>query len=304
MRYGMRKTIDLKAAAARSAAPEQVRELTFKELCDAYIAVVFDGADLRTRKWIDAFGTLSAWRLEQSGMLERCMEAMAKRAADQHHQPRYQPNRLDLQMGGAQAHDCPAWLPERPRQASNGSRKACASSTCQTSEMERPDRGSGSLPRPPFSGYLTCCATRAPHLRKFCFAAGETSISTLARYWCRVTKDRPPAGTFFTPGHGRTHAPGSPKRDAGALLFEGRGAGCPITFRRSWRELSKAIGRPDLRQHDMRHHVAQRLLKGRVTIAVATQILGHSSNILQKRYGHLETQTLQEAALSTLSPTP
>jgi integrase len=91
-----------------------------------------------------------------------------------------------------------------------------------------------------------------------------------------------------------------PKRAAGTLLFEGRVPDCHITFRRSWRDLTKDIGRPDLRQHDMRHHVAQRLLKGGVTAAVAAQILGHSSNILQKRYGHLETQVLQEAALSTL----
>jgi hypothetical protein len=40
--------------------------------------------------------------------------------------------------------------------------------------------------------------------------------------------------------------------------------------------------------------------KGGVTIGVASQILGHSSNILQKRYGHLETGALQDAALSVL----
>ncbi len=50
----------------------------------------------------------------------------------------------------------------------------------------------------------------------------------------------------------------------------------------------------------MRHVAAQRLLKGGVTVGVASQILGHSSNILQRRYGHLETTTLQRAALSVL----
>ena len=39
---------------------------------------------------------------------------------------------------------------------------------------------------------------------------------------------------------------------------------------------------------------------GGVTVGVASQILGHSSNILQKRYGHLETTALQEAAMSVL----
>jgi len=90
------------------------------------------------------------------------------------------------------------------------------------------------------------------------------------------------------------------RREPAVLLFEGRLPGVPIRYRAAWRELVAGIGRPDLHMHDLRHVAAQRLLKGGVTIGVASQILGHSSNILQKRYGHLETGVLQDAALSVL----
>ena len=94
--------IDLKAAAARSAGPDPVRELTFKELCATYFAVELDGADLRVKNGLRHSARLSAWKLARA-MLERCMEAMAGRLQGQHHQPRHQPDRLGLQMGRGSA---------------------------------------------------------------------------------------------------------------------------------------------------------------------------------------------------------
>ena len=80
------------------------------------------------------------------------------------------------------------------------------------------------------------------------------------------------------------------------LLFESRRRpGQPTDYRRQWYELTAAIGRPDLHMHDLRHHRAAELLKAGNTIAVAAQVLGHSSLILQRRYGHLETATLRAA---------
>lgn len=78
----VRNTIDLKAAAARSAALEPMRDLTFEKLCGAYIPVKFDGVDLRIRKWIEAFGTL------ERDMLERCIEAMTGAASRGHRRSR------------------------------------------------------------------------------------------------------------------------------------------------------------------------------------------------------------------------
>lgn len=76
-----------------------------------------------------------------------------------------------------------------------------------------------------------------------------------------------------------------PKRNPDDLLFEGRRRNHPINYRCAWEELTTAIGRPDLHQHDLRHHRAAELLKSGTTLGVAAQVLGHSSLILQRRYG-------------------
>lgn len=58
----MKPKIDLRAAMARGG-EHQAADMTFAELANAYCAVQFDGADLRLRKWTEAFGCLSAWSL-------------------------------------------------------------------------------------------------------------------------------------------------------------------------------------------------------------------------------------------------
>src|SRR5262245_30229200 len=69
------RTLDLRAAIAVTERAAEVPNITFGELCAAYIAVVFDGADLSVRKFVDAFGSTSAWAVTRD-MLERCIEAM------------------------------------------------------------------------------------------------------------------------------------------------------------------------------------------------------------------------------------
>ena len=54
------RALDLRAAIAMPEKAAEVTNITFAELCTAYIAVVFDGADLRVRKWVEAFGSTSA----------------------------------------------------------------------------------------------------------------------------------------------------------------------------------------------------------------------------------------------------
>jgi hypothetical protein len=55
----MKPKINLRAAMA-CVGEHQAADLTFLELTNAYCAVQFDGADLRLRKWTEAFGHLSA----------------------------------------------------------------------------------------------------------------------------------------------------------------------------------------------------------------------------------------------------
>ena len=53
-----------------------MRDLTFQELCHAFLAHGFNGAaDLKLRKWQLAFSSQSAWTLQRA-QLEHCMEAM------------------------------------------------------------------------------------------------------------------------------------------------------------------------------------------------------------------------------------
>ena len=127
------------------------------------------------------------------------------------------------------------------------------------------------------------------------------TFPALCHAYCgQTTKTDRPRVLFFTDSTADLMRRSWTRREPEALLFEGRMPGVPIRYRAAWCELVDGIGRPDLHMHDLRHVAAQRLLKGGVTVGVASQILGHSSNILQRRYGHLETGALQDAALSVL----
>lgn len=55
------------------------------------------------------------------------------------------------------------------------------------------------------------------------------------------------------------------------------------------------LGLPDLHVHYVRHAAAAGLLRAGVTLGVATQVLGHSPQVLDRRSGHLEAETLRKA---------
>ena len=74
-----------------------------------------------------------------------------------------------------------------------------------------------------------------------------------------------------------------------------RAPGAIVDFKKNWNKLRAAIGRPDLRLHDLRHHRAKLLLQSGATLAVASQVLGNSSLVLYRRYGHLESGAISNA---------
>jgi integrase len=81
-----------------------------------------------------------------------------------------------------------------------------------------------------------------------------------------------------------------------AMLFEStRAPGAVVNFKKQWTKLTGTIGRNDLRLHDLRHYRAKLLIESGSTVAVAAQALGHSSLILHRRYGHMESHALQNA---------
>ena len=69
------KRLDFDAAIVEAERPAQVVNLTFAELCAAYVAVAYDDADYRLRKWASGLGSLAAWSVERE-QLQHCAEAM------------------------------------------------------------------------------------------------------------------------------------------------------------------------------------------------------------------------------------
>jgi integrase len=290
--------LDLKAAAQAADNDQEAPDMTFGDLCKAYMATVFDGADYKLRKWIEAFGTLSAWKIERA-QLERCRDAMIEAS--------YKPSTVNRDL--SQIGTVYRWAKKKrliPRGFQSPTRDIARFKEdmriVHLSQVEQLKL---------LAGAVANADRRFQVYVRLLHETGARTSEILLRRWQDVDLDRGqilaektktdrPRVPFFTRKTADLMRRIWPRRAPDDLLFEGRIRGCPITYKASWEKLVADIGRPDLTQHDMRHVVAQRLLKGRVTIAVASQVLGHSSTILQTRYGHLETAALQDAALSVL----
>jgi integrase len=84
--------------------------------------------------------------------------------------------------------------------------------------------------------------------------------------------------------------------------------GQPNCYRKAWVTTVTEIGLPKLHMHDVRHAAAAGLLRAGVTlavaVAVAAQVLGHSPQVLARRYGPLETDTLRKAQEQAWAATP
>lgn len=288
----MRQKIDLKAAVA-SVADTVAAEISFSELVKAYSAVQFDGADLRLRKWVEAFGHHSAWELTTE-MLANAADAMLGHG--------YKPssvNRDTSSIGtiyrwAARRRLCPKGF-RSPTIGLERFEEGVRVVSITSEEIGALLAGAHAFSDKRFAPYVRLLAE-----------TGCRKGELLGRRWCDVdlasgqilvetTKTGVPRVLFFSVETAELMKRVWPKRDADRLLFEGRIPGKAISYRRQWAELTTAVGRPDLHQHDLRHYRAAELLKAGNTIAVASQVLGHSSLILQRRYGHLETAHLRSA---------
>jgi integrase len=110
------------------------------------------------------------------------------------------------------------------------------------------------------------------------------------------TKTGKPRMLFFSPHTAELMKRVWVNRVSEAMLFEStRAPGAVVNFKKQWTKLTAAICRNDLRLHDLRHYRAKLLIESGSTVAVAAQALGHSSLILHRRYGHMESQALQNA---------
>lgn len=289
----MRPRINLRQAMAHVS--EQIAtEMTFAELAKAYCAVQFDGADLRLRKWVDAFGQESAWALT-TRQLAFAAEAMLQSGLYQSSTINRDTSTIGtLYKWAIRRHLAPTGFVSPTlglQRYEEGIRRVHISETEVTALLD---------------GAMACQDRRFAVYVRLALETGARRGEIRERRWAEVdleqrtivvedTKTGRPRTLFFSETTAQLMRRVWPKRPEDELLFEGRIKGRPINYRRPWQELTAAIGRPDLHLHDLRHHRAAELLKAGTTIAVAAQVLGHSSLILQRRYGHLETATLRAA---------
>lgn len=289
----MRPKINLRQAMAQ-VSEKIASNLTFEELVKAYCAVKFDGADLRMRKWVDAFGSLSAWNIT-TRQISIAAEAMLQSGL-------YKPSSINrdtstigtIYRWAIRRHLAPTGFVS-PTLGLQRYEEGIRRVEINDEEVARLLDGAKAFKDRRFAAFV-----------RLVIETGARRSEVLDRRWADVdldarsitvmdTKTGRPRVLFFSETTADLMRRVWPKREPVELLFEGRRRDKPINFRRMWTDLTANIGRPDLHLHDLRHHRAAELLKSGTTIAVAAQVLGHSSLILQRRYGHLENATLRAA---------
>lgn len=68
-------------------------------------------------------------------------------------------------------------------------------------------------------------------------------------------------------------------------------------LRKTWEDARKAVGRPDLRFHDLRHSYASMLAQAGESMTTVRDLLGHSSLIVTSRYSHIFDKDLDSVAI-------
>ncbi len=293
----MRPKLNLRAAMAQVTEAHSV-DMTFRELADAYTAVTVDKSDLRLRKWVEAFGASPAWSLTTRDF------SLAAEAMMQSGQYKASTVNRDLSNIGSvykwaiRRHLAPIGFVS-PTVGIQRYEEAIRRVELTDREVERLLKGAMAFRDRRFAAYIRLVIEtggRRGEVRERVWKDVDLDNRTIT---VMDTKTGKPRQLFFSEATANLMRRVWAKRDPDTLLFEGRIKGRAIDYRKAWEQLTTAIGRPDLHLHDLRHHRAAELLRAGTTIAVAAQVLGHSSLILQRRYGHLESATLRAATESS-----
>ena len=80
------------------------------------------------------------------------------------------------------------------------------------------------------------------------------------------------------------------RRIGSDLMFPGRDPARPHAVRHSWYDALKAAELDDFRFHDLRHTAASYLAMNDASVAELSEILGHKTLQMVKRYAHLSEQ--------------
>jgi len=292
---GTRK-IDLRAALDQQEQANQVAaDLLFCELCRAYSRTHYDGSDLQLRKWIDLFDGRGAWSIT-SEELDRAGVAMIEHG--------YSPatvNRNISQIGSLYK-----WAARR-RIVPVGFRSPTLGMVRYEEQLRRVELTDEEVSKL-LDGANAIKDRRFAALIRLLVDTGARRGEVLERTWGQVdlekreiiapkTKTGAPRVLYFSEETRifmeRVWTRREMEKDS-AMLFESKRVPLqPIAFKRHWLWLTSSIGRPDLRLNDLRHHRAKQMLDTGAPVAVAAQALGNSSQILTRRYGHLDTSSMK-----------
>ena len=292
------KRIDLRAALEASPSPQVNHHLTFSELARAYLATHYNGADMQMRKWIDLLGERSAWSISPDE-LSRAGVAMLENG--------YSPSTVNRNL--SQIGSIYRWAKRKmltpvgfisPTLSQHRYPEPIRRVSLSESEVKRLLDGAAAFKDRRFAVLIRILIETGARRGEVC----ERRWSDIDLDGCCIevleTKTGKPRMLFISAETSNLMKRVWPSREPNALLFgSNRAPGAIVTFKKNWDKLTQTIARPDLRLHDLRHYRAKLLIESGATVAVAAQALGHSSLILHRRYGHLESGAISNAVRSS-----
>jgi integrase len=284
--------IDL-AAAIAAIDDQPASEMTLAELVGGFNTVTAGDYDWRLRKWLEAMGHLSAWEIT-SEQLECAAQAMLRHG--------YSPSTVNRDISALGT--CYRWA-KAQRLSPRGFRSPTLGVTRQSEAIRRVEISQHQLDALKarsltvrnrafgvFVQLLIDTGARKSELLERCWSEVDLQACTIT---CPTTKTGVPRILHFQPSTAELITRVFKHRPDKGLVFEGNSPHQPINFRTTWERVTEQIGLNGLHMHDLRHAAAADLLRSGVTIGVAAQVLGHSPQVLARRYGHLETATLRAA---------
>ena len=296
-----RINVDLSVAIAAS--DEARPQLSFSELVHMHECARPDRAlGPRLKKWVAAFGSINAWELT-AAQISRAGDAMA--------QAGYKPASINRDIGGiGQIYN---WAIRSRRIAPVGFHQPTRDVVKRSETLRKVNLSAHEV-----SNLRLLSAKAFPDKRFGLFInmlldSGCRKTEILERTWAELdidsaslvipkTKNGDSRTLFFSAVTMALAEKLRPNKRLDTLVFEGyAGRFSHIDYRKAWESLRGMIQRPDLHLHDLRHYVAADLLESGVSIATASQIIGHrDQTMLLRRYAHLSVDHLRSAQATRL----
>lgn len=282
----MIKRIDFRTAVMVAPVREVNAELTFAELAAAWLATVHvDNEHQQLKKWVHGFGDRIAWSIT-TVELEAACQAMLNQGYAASTVNRNMSTLGSMYKWVIAKHRAPAGFvsPTRGVRRYEEAIRVVEHSSEDLAKLR--------------AVAMTCKDKRFTIFVHLVLDTGARKSELLERTWgdfdldrgtvlLRTSKTGRPRMLHFTAATAALIQRLVPNRPQSALVFPGRDPSQPINYRAAWRSLTKSVGLRDMRMHDARHDKARRLLMAGVALPVAASVMGHSSRVLERRYGHL-----------------